>query len=72
MSCNTYNITVPCAGEVGGVYNVIQDSTHQVSMRLKLGVLSDHNGTYIVRHPSPSLWSCTLGNPAVGRCLDMQ
>ena len=41
-----------CAGEIGSFYNVVQDPSHQISMRLKLGVLSDHNGTYIVR---PSL-----------------
>lgn len=45
---------MPCVGEVGSIYNVVQDATHQVSMHLKLGVLSDHNGTYIVR-PALSL-----------------
>ena len=45
---------MPCAGEVGSKYSVIQDTTHQVSMRMKLGVLWDHNGTYIVR-PTHSL-----------------
>ena len=40
---------MPHAGEVGSIYNIIQDASHEVSMRLKLGVLSDHNGTYIVR-----------------------
>ena len=39
---------VLCAGEIGSFYNIVQDPTHQISMRLKLGVLSDHNGTYIV------------------------
>lgn len=46
ISCN--ETILPCSGEVGGIYSVMQDPTHQVSMRLKLGVLSDHNGTYIV------------------------
>ncbi|CAL8469662.1 g9203 [Coccomyxa elongata] len=35
-------------GKVGGFYNVIQDADHQVSMRLKLGTVTDHDGgTYI-------------------------
>ncbi|EIE21423.1 hypothetical protein COCSUDRAFT_43159 [Coccomyxa subellipsoidea C-169] len=35
-------------GKVGRFYNVIQDAEHQVSMRLKLGTVSDHEGgTYI-------------------------
>ena len=46
------------AGEIGSLYNVIQDPTHQVSMRLKLGILSDHNGTYIVRPLSLSGTQC--------------
>ena len=36
------------AGKAGSFYNVIQDLTHQVTMRLKIGILSDHIGTYIV------------------------
>ena len=43
--------SAPGAGEIGSIYTVIQDPVHQVSMRLKLGILSDHNGTYIVRFP---------------------
>ncbi|CAL8463174.1 g2708 [Coccomyxa elongata] len=34
-------------GEVGAHYNVISELNHQVSMKLKLGQMWDHNGTYI-------------------------
>lgn len=58
---SAYRHLLRYAGEIGSLYNVIQDPTHQVSMRLKLGILSDHNGTYIVR-PQP------LSSP---QCADM-
>ncbi len=34
-------------GEVGAYYNVISEKQHQVSMKLKLGQMWDHNGTYM-------------------------
>ena len=34
-------------GEVGKHYNLISEQTHQLTMRLKLGQMFDHNGTYM-------------------------
>ncbi|BDA46628.1 hypothetical protein COCOBI_09-0800 [Coccomyxa sp. Obi] len=34
-------------GEIGAYYNVISEKQHQVSMKLKLGQMWDHNGTYM-------------------------
>lgn len=34
-------------GAVGEHYNIISELSHQVTMRLKLGQMWDHNGTYI-------------------------
>jgi hypothetical protein len=31
--------------QVGGYYNLISEREHQVSMKLKLGEMWDHNGT---------------------------
>ena len=50
------------AGKAGNFYNVIQDQTHQVTMRLKIGILSDHIGTYIVSSRT-SLALPTYGHP---------
>ena len=32
---------------MGNYYNVISELNHQITMRLKLGKMWDHNGTYI-------------------------
>ena len=53
------------AGKAGSFYNVIQDLTHQVTMRLKIGILSDHIGTYIVSSATP------LAPPSVGHPLSL-
>lgn len=34
-------------GKSGQHYNIISELNHQVSMKLKLGQMWDHNGTYI-------------------------
>ncbi|BDA48425.1 hypothetical protein COCOBI_12-1040 [Coccomyxa sp. Obi] len=34
-------------GQVGAYYNVISEKQHQMSMKLKLGQMWDHNGTYM-------------------------
>jgi hypothetical protein len=39
--------TFEFTGEVGGYYNLISEREHQVSMKLKLGEMWDHNGTYM-------------------------
>lgn len=33
--------------QVGAFYNLISEREHQVSMKLKLGEMWDHNGTYM-------------------------
>ena len=34
-------------GEAGAHYNILSELSHQVTMKLKTGVMWDHNGTYI-------------------------
>lgn len=34
-------------GEVGKFYNVISEQTHQLTVRLILSQMFDHNGTYM-------------------------
>jgi len=34
-------------GDVGKHYNLVSEQTHQLTMRLKLGQMFDHNGTYM-------------------------
>lgn len=40
-------VALQFAGRVGNYYNVISELNHQITMRLKLGKMWDHNGTYI-------------------------
>ena len=35
----------PAHAQVGSYYNLISEREHQVSMKLKLGEMWDHNGT---------------------------
>ena len=58
---------------MGGYYNVISEREHQVTMKLKEGVMWDHVGTYMeVRAYMssaplyvPSHWAQKLGVPIV-------
>ena len=34
-------------GDVGKYYSLISERSHQLTMRLKLGQMFDHNGTYM-------------------------
>ena len=34
-------------GDVGKFYSLISERSHQLTMRLKLGQMFDHNGTYM-------------------------
>ena len=57
-------LTSQLPAQVGGIYNILSESEHQVSMKLKLGEMWNKNGTYMeVCCLSLSPPICALSNP---------